>query len=147
MLRNRLLVSGVAAASFLAGSLVSTAFTQSQAPPLVIDVAFMKVEPGKAQDYLRLESELWKPVHQERIRRGHMKSWSLFRVEYPHGADQEYNFVTVNVYNSLVDIDRDVIEVFSKVHPSIKTSDVVSRTFGARRLARGEMWRRLDHVE
>jgi hypothetical protein len=107
----------------------------------------MKVEPGKAGEYLSMERDLWKPVHQDRIRSGHMTSWSLYQVDYPYGTDAPYNYVTVNVFSSLQDLERDVAADFGKVHPKIKISEVFSRTMGARQLARGELWRRIDHVE
>lgn len=147
MPRNLLMISSVAAVSFVAGSLTAAAYTQSQQPPLVVDVSFMKVEPGKVGEYLRLERELWKPVHQDRIRSGHMRSWSLYRVDFPYGTETPYNFVTLNVYNSSEDLEREFVPVFEKVHRNIKIDDVFSRTLAARRLARGELWRRIDHVE
>ena len=147
MPRNLLMISSVAAVSFVAGSLTVAAHTQSQQAPLVVDVSFMKVEPGKIGEYLRLERELWKPVHQERIRIRQMRSWSLYRVEYPYGAETPYDFVTLNIFNSSEDSERDVVPFFEKVHRNIKIDDVFSRTLAARRLARGELWRRIDHVE
>lgn len=142
-------LSGIVALSFLMGVLVTTAFTQSQAQPLVVDVGFMKVEPGKGPDYLRFERELWKPVHQERIRTGRLKSWSLYQVGYPHGTEREYGFVTVNVYNSINDLERsiEIEDVFAKVHPNVRMSEISAQTQNARRLVRGEMWRRLEHIE
>lgn len=147
MTAKRWVVTAVAATSFLGGALVTTAFTQAQAPSFVATFSFMKVDPDKAEAYVRFERELWKPVHQERIRTGRMKSWSLYQVEFPHGTDQEYDFVAVNVYNSITDLERGVADVFAKVHPNIPMTAVATRTYAARREVRAEMWRRLDHIE
>ncbi len=147
MTKKRWVLSAIVTASFLMGVLVTTAFTQSQAASFVAEVSFMKVEPGKGPEYLRLERELWKPVHQERIRTGRMKSWSLYRVEYPYGTEREYGFVTVGVHNSITDLERGIEDVFAKVHPNVQMTDVSGRTLSARRLVRGEMWRRLEHIE
>jgi ABC-type antimicrobial peptide transport system permease subunit len=147
MPRTILAMFGIAAVSFLAGSLVTAGNTQSQQPSLVVDVSFMKVEPGKEADYLKLERDLWKPVHQERIRSGHMKSWSLYQVEYPYGTEGPYDYVTLNTFSSIQDLEQNVGDMFRKVHPNIKIADVLGRTVGARRLARGELWRRIEHVE
>lgn len=147
MLRMFLGLLSVSGVSFLAGSLTTSAQSQSQTPPLIVDVSFMKVELGKSEEYLALERDLWKPVHQERVRSGHMKSWTLYQVDYPYGSEAPFNYVTLNTFNSVQDLDRDVLPLFGKVHPKIKISDVFSRTMGARRLVRGELWRRIDHVE
>ena len=65
--------------AFFAGTLVpigsqrsSTVLAQApQAkPPKYLEVDYMKVQPGKDSDYLRVEQQIWKPMHQERIRKG-----------------------------------------------------------------------------
>jgi hypothetical protein len=146
---RRLLVPALVPAAFLAGTFVSTGHTQQVQPaPTVVEVNYMKVEPAKEADYLRLERETWKPIHQERIRRGALRSWTLYQVRYPHGTGTEYDYVTVNTYNSIVDADRQQLaELVAKVHPNVPLQDLVNRTYGGRQLVRGEVWYRIDHVE
>ncbi len=140
------LLATATAGAFLAGSLSSAAFTQAQQPqrPSVYLVNFMKANPAKVEEYLKLERETWKPVHQERIRAGQMRSWALYNVQYPYGTALEYDFVTVDTYLSLADAERDITAVFAKVHPSASLSDIGSRTEAARSLVRGEVWSRID---
>ena len=139
---------GTTIVAILAGAAAPIAYTQSQAQaPKVYVVAFMKVDPAKIPDYLRLERELWKPVHLERIRAGRLQSWTLYRVRYPYGAQSDYNFVTVNGYASLEDDDRPIDDVFAKVHPSMTPDQIRKRTFDTRTLQIGEAWERLEHVE
>ena len=148
MTLRRLLVPALVPTAFVAGTAVSTAFTQQGQPaPIVMEIDFMKVAPDKEDDYLRLERELWKPVHQERIRTGQLRSWTLYSVRYPFGADQAYSFVTVNEYNTLADADRSSEEAFARVHPKVPLQEILRRTFAARQLVRGEIWYRLDQVE
>ena len=132
--------------AFLAGSLSSAASTQAQQPqrPSVYVVNFMKANPAKVEEYLKLERETWKPVHQERVRAGQMRSWALYNVQYPYGTSLEYDFVTIDTYASLADAERDINPVFAKVHPSAPLSDIGSRTEAARSLVRGEVWSRID---
>ena len=135
------------AGSFFAGTLVSAAQTQSETA-LVFLVDYMKVEPEKQEEYVRMEREMWKPIHQERIRRGQLRSWALDTVQYPYGAGHEYNFVTVNAFNSLADAERgDLGEIIAAVHPGTPLDEILRQAFDARRLVRGEVWRRLDRVE
>jgi hypothetical protein len=139
---------GTAVASLLAGAAAPIAYTQSQAQAsTVYVVAFMKVPPANIREYLQLERELWKPVHQERIRAGRLKSWSLYRVRYPYGAATDYNFVTVNGYASLGDDDRPIDDIFAKIHPSMTAEQIRKRTFDTRSLENGEAWDRLEHID
>jgi len=145
---RRLLIPALVPTAFVAGTVVSAAFTQQGQPaPIVTEIDFMKVAPDKEDDYLRLERELWKPVHRERIRTGKLRSWTLYAVRFPFGTEQTYDYVTVNEYNSLADADRPLDDVFAKVHPTVPLQEIGRRTIGARQLVRGEVWYRLEHVE
>lgn len=151
MVRRRLLVPALVPMAFIAGTAVSTAFTQQGQPaPMLVEVNYMKVDPNNEQDYLRLERELWKPVHQEGIRTGQLRSWTLYQVRYPFGTEQPYNYVTVNIYKSLADADRygeSLQQLFAKVQPKLSWQEVARRTFSARQLVRGDAWYQLEHVE
>lgn len=133
------------AASF---GLTGIVVAQSGAPPeriYVID--YMKVEPGHEARYLEMETEWWKPVHAARIRNGSMHAWSLYRVRYPDGTARNYDFVTVNVYDSFAYSERDPFEVFDEAHPDADPALVRQETLDSRRLVRGEIWYRVDHLE
>ena len=53
---------------FIAG----TAFSQGNP---VMEIAYMKVPPHGAEEYISMEQEIWKPVHQERIKNGKLLGW------------------------------------------------------------------------
>jgi hypothetical protein len=133
------------AGSFLAGSMVSPALTQQQASPVYL-VNFMKAQPGKVGDYLRLERDIYMPVHQELVRTGRMHSWAVYAVQYPYGDAREYDFVTIDAFDSLADADRPTDDIFRKVHPSLTPEQIDIQTEGARSLVRGEVWQLLAQV-
>ena len=133
--------------AFVAGAATMAAARPAQAPPpVVVEVDYMQVDPGRETEYLRLEQEVWKPVHRERIRAGHMRAGALYRVQYPHGTGEPYGYVTVNVYGSWEDVDRALEPVFARVHPNQPWARVLQQTYAARRLARGEVWREVDRL-
>ena len=70
---RRLMVPALIPTAFLLGTFVNTGFTQQAANPPIVEVACMKVEPGKNAEYLALEHDIWKPMHQERIKQGRMR--------------------------------------------------------------------------
>ena len=51
--------------------------------PIYARLSYMKVAPGQAESYVRMEREVWKPIHEARLRAGIITGWQLYRVEYP----------------------------------------------------------------
>jgi hypothetical protein len=141
---RRLAVPALIPTAFLLGTLVNTGFTQQAANPAVVEVGCMKIDPLKEEEYLKLEHDLWRPVHQERIKQGHMRSWTLYSVRFPSGSKNECDYRTVNVYNSLADMERPIGEVFTKVHPNVPLAEVGRRTVTARDFRTGEVWYQVD---
>lgn len=132
------------AASFAVTAMVAA---QSSNTSRIYVVDFMKVEPGDEDRYVEVETEWWKPVHAERVRRGSMHSWSLYRVRYPDGTAKEYDFVTVNVFETFADSELDPFAFLAEVHSDADTASIEEETLASRRMVRGEIWYRIDHLE
>jgi len=130
-------------AGFAAGVTTSVAIAERD-DPIVYVVDFMQVDPADKAAYERLERGTWKAVHAERIERGLMRGWGLYQVRYPLGTAKEYDYATVNVYDSFEDAERDPALLFPDVHPERSVEDVIAETRAARELVRGEIWYRLD---
>ena len=101
MSRKQFMLRLVSVVSFLAGSLIPwtpsathvQAQTQAQAKgPKYLLVDYMKVNPGKDEDYYRLEHETWKPIHQEFVKNGKKRFWTFYGVRFPTGADEKYDY-------------------------------------------------------
>jgi len=134
--------------AFLLGSLVNTGFTQQATPrPTIIEVACMKVDPAKVEDYVSMERNTWKPMHQERVRQGRLRSWTLYEVRFPAGTERECDYRTVNTYNALADIDRPIDDIVAKVHPSVPFAELARRTYAGRNLTRSELWYQVDQTQ
>ena len=61
------------------------------APTKFALLEYIKIEPGKAADYRKLEQEVWVPIHRERVKMGVIKSWSAWGVRFPGGSSREYD--------------------------------------------------------
>lgn len=146
---RRLALPALIPTAFLLGTFVNTGFTQQQAAPdpLVVSVAFMKVDPSKHEEYRRLEREIWRPMHQERIRQGQMRSWTVYAVRFPGGTKRDYDYAVVNTYNSMADMERSIVDLVPRIHPNLPLDELSRRTGAARELVRGEMWYRIDHIQ
>jgi len=142
----------VIVSSFIAGTLVPAGRAQqgTQKPPKYIEVDYMKATPGHEDEYLKLEREQWKPIHQERIKEGKIHSWYLFGVRFPSGSESKYDFVTVNTFDQFGQMENsyaDIEQVMSKVHSGINVNDFASRTNKSRDLVRSEVWELIDQLE
>jgi hypothetical protein len=117
--------------------------------PRYVQVDFMKALPGKEPEYVRLERDTWKPLHQARIRNGQLRSWAFFSVRFPSGADEKYDFVTINTYDRFGQIEEPLANferLFASVHPNKSIGELSSATDAARRLIRSEMWQLVDET-
>ena len=51
-------------------------------------------------DYVDIEMDFWKPIHEARIAAGELQAWTLYGVRF--GERTEYDYVVVNVYRGLI---------------------------------------------
>lgn len=90
---------------------------QSTEPTFFI-VETMKATPGMSADYVKSEVEIWKKIHQERIKRGYITAWSFYSVMYPSGTDVAYDYITVTTvqgFNKLENTYGDLLSNGEKV--------------------------------
>jgi hypothetical protein len=138
-------------AAFAAGALLPpSAMTQMAQKPegAYLQVAYMKVAPGKGQEYLALEQDLWMPVHKERLKTGKIRSWSLYGLRSPGGSETPYNFAVLTAYDKWQDLeDFGYPDLFKRIHPDKPIADVGRRTTEARDMVRVEIWDLIDQVK
>lgn len=124
----------------------STTPTASTAQPKIAYIGYMKPEPGGG--YANLERRFWKPLHQERVNRGILRSWALYQVRFPAGTEKEYTFFTIQLYDKFEHLETQYpAGIWEKVHPNLKEDDVGMRTNAARKMVRTEVLNLLDHVQ
>ncbi len=107
------------------------------APYLIVD--FMK---STSDDYTEVESTVWKPMHQDRVDRGQLVSWSLYSVRY--GDRTTYDHATVNVYPTVASTQGsydDLADLFARVHPGVNMDEAMAKTTASRQAVRTELWR------
>ena len=120
---NKLIVISIAVTSF--------SFAQSRA---FVTFDYMNVKPISVDEYINLESKVWKPVHEEFQKRGIEVSWSLYSVRGA-GTQNHYNYVTVSVYDGLGSLDNDQSlfdEIISDVYSNEELEGFWNRTSEAR---------------
>lgn len=114
---------------------------------LYVQVDYMKPLPEKAADYIWMEQNIYKPIHAERIRSGEVIAWQLYQVQYPRGADMEYDFVTVTVFANFNSMDEGVTEyeiLVKNAHPDKTLTEVDQYATDTRKLVRSEVFKSID---
>jgi len=137
----------VAVVSFLAGTFVPVAMTDTPSPKYFM-VSYMKVIPG--QDPVKLEHEMWKPLHQEFIKEGQFRSWAVYELQFPSGTDEKYDYATVHAFDKFGQLENPFAnfdKILAKVHPGVKADDFINRTEKTRNLVRSEVWVLVDKAE
>jgi len=149
-MRTRLFVVLVSVLAFAGGIAVRSAYPQNPPAPRVILVDFMKVAPGNQAKYLELEQKIWKPFHMARLKAGNGRSWALYEMRFPSGTSMDRNFATINVFDSLQDIDKyeELSEkLFPQVHPNKTLDQIGADTLAARDHRMSEVWIEIDRAE
>jgi hypothetical protein len=120
---------------------------QNPVPRQYYELDYMRVAPGKDNDYVRLEREVWKPFHMQRIKDKRLVSWELYEVRYTADTHRDYDYVTVNVYDSFAALEDTTFEAqFRRVHAGKDPTRLLEQTSAARQVARAEVWRLVDQT-
>ena len=128
------------ALAFVLGTLMPIRDTQAQttAPTSTFyQISFHKSRPG--QDWRKVEHELWKPVHTERMNSGHLNSWTVIEPEFagPH----PYDYITIESFNNLDDFTKtDYGQIFAKVWGKENIESRITQTTNARDEIGNEIW-------
>ncbi|MCB0573294.1 MAG: hypothetical protein KDC61_01860 [Saprospiraceae bacterium] len=97
-------------------------------------------EGKTSADHVKMEQDIWKPVHDARVKDGQLKGWLLLRLEFPFGADMPYHDATIDVYTDMKQLLAPWFEeIFAKVHAGKNIADLMKATREAARLVKGEL--------
>ena len=120
-----------------------TLAAQPQPGPYVI-VDLMKVSQSKGAAYTKVEKEMWKPIHQARLKAGEILAWYVYAVDFA-GEGSEYNYVTVTVMDKLSKLDVPVnYDTWIKsVHPKRTVDEFTKTTLDSRVIVRSILARRV----
>ena len=120
------------------------AAAQPQQPKYAL-MEFMKIEPGKAADYRKMERDIWMPIHRERVKQGLIKSWTLWGMRFPGGTAREYDTIAITTFDNFAAVENGYPpEIFKKVHPKMADEERNARTTVTRKMIRTELANLLD---
>ena len=136
------------AASLVLYSSAANAQQASQSPRAeFVVLSYMKVAPGKTDEYVRLEQQVFKPFHQQRVNNKQMVAWALYEVPFTADPHRDYDYVTVNVYDNMAAAEAPgMIAEFQRLHPGKAGTTLLTQTDAARQTVRSELWRLVDQT-
>lgn len=115
----------------------------------VVVFNYFSIPEGKTDsDHTKVERDIWKPVHQARIKAGTMRGWVLMDMMLPFGSGYAYSSATVDVYNDMKQylMQNGMEDTFKKVHPGKDLNALWKQTSDACKLVRGEVRVVLDRL-
>ena len=105
-----------------------------------VDYINTKDTSDKGDTYLKIESELWKPIHEERVRRGIVLYRGLYNV-IAGEPDVRYDYIVVSVYDDFAKLDGYRLEeIVAVVYPSDKPEEIIRQTNLTREVVQTEIW-------
>jgi len=124
----------------------ATSETSPTEPAAYFVVNWMTVEPGNASDYLNMEREIYKPVHEESIKGNFRSGWSLWSRFMGNQLQEQY--ATADAFSSWSQMMQEFSyeEILKKVHPDKNIDELNEMTLKLRTMGRSEVWKLLDSV-
>ena len=110
---------------------------------------YFSIPEGKTNaDHTKVERDIWKPVHQARVKAGTMKGWLLMDMRLPFGTAYPYSSATIDVYTDMKQylMQNGMEDTFKKVHPGKDMNALWKQTIEAAKINRGEVREIVDRL-
>jgi hypothetical protein len=117
-------------------------FTASEPPDgqLYMKIDYVKAPPGGGSEYIKIEREIWKPIHNERLRLGIISDRRIYKVIAGEPGSR-YDYVITTVFNDFGEIDDYRLDaIISEIYPSDYADGIKRRIDSAREVVRSEIW-------
>lgn len=116
-------------------------------PSRYLNANFMYAFPENLSEYLELETDIAKPLHQNQTDNNRMNGWNFNRLVFPTGTTVAYNFITTDFYSSLEQIEMGITrEVIMNVHPNMNVDEFEEFADSIRERVWSDLWELIDHV-
>lgn len=131
-------------------STVDVVFAENPPKNTVQVFNYFDFPEGKtSDDHVKMETDIWKPVHAARVKDGKMVGWVLARMEFPFGSQMPYQDATVDIYKDMEQYmtQGNPLPFFEKAHPGKDLSKLLEQTSAAADLLKGEVRVHIDGTE
>ena len=112
------------------------------------EINYMRAAPGKANDYVSMEKNIFKPVHAERKAKGEMTAWGFWQVVYPNSEKRDYDFITANGLNNWDKfVNSDYAAAYKKAFPAGDINKLSAQVSATRTMVKTEVWKRELYID
>jgi len=109
--------------------------------PLFVIVDYISTDDVPV--YLEAEQK-WKVLHQHMVNEGVLMYWGLYRVAYPRGSAQSYNYATVRIYKDFSQVDAAAQEALYRARVNEMNqhswTEFIASTSASREVVKGEVF-------
>lgn len=103
---------------------------------------------GNHDKHVKMETDIWKPIHAARVKDGTMKGWRLLQMQLPFGADMPYQDATIDLYSDMSQYLAPFFDkYFAKVHPGKDVNALLKQTNESATLLKGEVRMVIDRLD
>ncbi|MEO1478582.1 MAG: hypothetical protein AAFV01_08405, partial [Bacteroidota bacterium] len=97
-----------------------------------VQIDYVAVPEGGETDYLAVEREIWKPIHQERVRAGLIEDWVVLEARLAT-TTSAYNYLTLTIFDDFAQLESAIPgSIVAKAHPDADTEVMMDRTLDSR---------------
>ena len=111
-------------------------------PSKYVQVDYMTPVSGKEADYVKMETETFKPVHLQRINLGALMGWVMLAKVLPGDTNDPAPFVTVNFYDNFDGmVNGKYDEAVKKAFPNTDADKIFAQIGNVKKGQRIEVWK------
>ena len=123
-------------------------YGEATPPSRYINANFMYAIPHTIDEYLELEIDIAKPLHQHQTDNNRMDGWNFNRLVFPTGTMMDYNFITTDFYNNLEQIEMVITrEVITSVHPDMDVDEFEDFADSIRERVWSDLWELVEYAD
>jgi hypothetical protein len=120
--------------------------TEMEYPSRYVNANFMRVIGGRTAEYVQLEVDLARPLHQDQVDNARMNGWNFYQLVFPTGRQVLYQFVTTDYYSSIEQNEHNITrEIIQRVHPDMDVDEFDAFAEGIRERVFSDLWELVDY--
>jgi hypothetical protein len=99
---------------------------------------YMSVPYSGWSEYMAMETEFVKPIHEKSIEKGNRAGWMVGYMMMPHGEGMDYQASTIDFYDSMADMTNSDADIWEATYPGMSDEEISKRIDKTRMLFKAE---------
>lgn len=111
-----------------------------------LNVAFLKVLPGKGPELMDIQRGHYLPSTEDSVKEGRMTSWGIATVRFPEQRDPAYTHLSIAGYDSMAQMEKPASPEHREKWGA-KGADAMAKLPAVRTRVKGELWQLIDQTK